>query len=675
MPQTTMPNDDAAAAAKRCPQCSTTLSPDTPMSACPKCLLLGVPDSDLDSSPDSLLTVPTPPPRPASGASSAVPDWQPPTAAELAEMLPQYQVECLLGRGGMGAVYKGRQTQLDRLVAIKILPPDLDGGGHDFTSRFKLEARSMARLKHPSIITVYDFGQTAEGLLYFVMEFVEGMDVQAMISQEGRLRSADAIAIAAHVCEALHYAHSNGIIHRDIKPANVIVGHDGHVRVADFGLVKVMNAAQTSHLTMSGSVMGTPNYLAPESLTLGMSVDHRVDIYAVGVMLYHMLTGNVPRGMFELPSQKVPGLDPRLDNIIAHAMQEDRDQRYQSAEDLRSDLVSILTQPVPQTVVVATKAERQTTSASPSGLATQRTVISSRSKPQARAQPQFQPQPQPEEELEYDEIDPAVEAMLRTTNSMNNTMLILGLLAIGLIGGLALFLANRKTGDVHNFQQTITTTTTNNTYFTQLIAAGITSKDDLAALEEIRPLGEGFVGISRSSQTWTQAVELAKRAGAEILTVDTAQTAEVETLNTWLSSKQPVPAPLWVKQGNEPSLFTGKTLQTPVSQDAPHPALLIWKPEKTAANAETSAVTSPPAVTSNPVPTPTSPVTTSTPAPTPSKIHAWTDITGRTIQAEFLRVEGDVVVVRMNGAEFKVPFTRLSPPSIELARQLNSKSQ
>ena len=142
-----------------------------------------------------------------------------------------------------------------------------------------------------------------------------------------RIHSADAIAIGSHVCEALHYAHSHGIIHRDIKPANVIVGFDGHVRVADFGLAKVMNADQTSGLTLSGSVMGTPNYLAPEALILGMDLDLRVDIYAVGVMLYHMLTGKVPYGAFEMPSVRIPGLDPRLDTIINRAMLEDRDQR------------------------------------------------------------------------------------------------------------------------------------------------------------------------------------------------------------------------------------------------------------------------------------------------------------------------------------------------------------
>jgi serine/threonine protein kinase len=569
-------------------------------------------------------------------------------------MLPQYEIECLLGRGGMGAVYKGRQTQLDRLVAIKILPPDLDGGGHDFTSRFKLEARSMARLKHANIITVYDFGQTAEGLLYFVMEFVEGMDVQAMIAQEGRLRSADAIAIAAHVCEALHYAHSNGIIHRDIKPANVIVGNDGHVRVADFGLVKVMNAAQTSHLTMSGSVMGTPNYLAPESLTLGMSVDHRVDIYAVGVMLYHMLTGKVPRGMFELPSQKVPGLDPRLDAIIAHAMQEDRELRYQSAEELRSDLVSILTQPVPQTVVVATKAEEQVLASTSSQSIARRSAVTPRSAPE------------PAEEQEYDEIDPSVEAMLRTTNSMNNTMLILGLLAIGLIGGLALFLANRKTGDVHNFQQTITTTTTNNTYFTQLIASGVTSLEDLAALE-IRPLGDGFAGISRSSQTWTQVTELAKRTGSEVLTVDSAQTSEIETLETWLSSTQPPPEALWVRQGDQPALYAGKSVKPSASPDAQHPALLVWKPEKVVSASKSSETPEPPSSPLPVSPSPSLPVSTSLPS--------WTDTTGRTIQAEFLRLDGEAVVVRMKDQEFTIPFTRLAPASVEQARKLASKPQ
>jgi len=340
--------------------------------------------------------------------------WEPPGADELALLLPQYEIECLLGRGGMGAVYRGRQTELDRIVAIKILPSNLGSDGQDYAGRFKLEARSMARLKHPGIITVYDFGQTAEGLLYFVMEFVEGMDVQAMISQEGRIHSADAIAIASHVCEALHYAHTHNIIHRDIKPANIIVGYDGQVRVADFGLAKVMNAELASALTLSGSVMGTPHYLAPEALIPGMDLDHRVDIYSAGVMLYHMLTGRVPYGAFEMPSLQIPGMDPRLDTIVARAMRESPDNRYPSADAMRQDLVGILTQPVAQSVVIPAEV--------PTGAAK---IVDDRS---------------PREPA-------TTRAFSQSTRRLTTTMLVLGTTALLILAVLVFFLANRKTGD------------------------------------------------------------------------------------------------------------------------------------------------------------------------------------------------------------------------------------
>lgn len=282
--------------------------------------------------------------------------WEAPGAAELAEMLPQYEIERFLGRGGMGAVYQGRQVELDRAVAIKILPADLDGEERDFTDRFKLEAKAMARLKHPGIVTVYDFGQTPAGLLYFVMELVAGMDVQAIITQEGQIQSVNAISIAAHVCEALHYAHSHGIIHRDIKPANVIVGYDGHVRVADFGLAKVLNVSQGSRLPLSDMVMGTPSYLAPESRIPGSNVDHRVDIYAVGVMLSHMLTGRVPQTNVivgeKLPVSVNPEIDPRLERIIDRATSVNREDRYATAEDFHIDLAGILSGPVPESISV-----------------------------------------------------------------------------------------------------------------------------------------------------------------------------------------------------------------------------------------------------------------------------------------------------------------------------------
>jgi hypothetical protein len=271
--------------------------------------------------------------------------WQPPTAEELQKMLPQYEITHLLGRGGMGAVYKGRQITLDRAVAIKILSNDLEAADASFAERFKNEARAMAKLSHAGIVTVHESGQTVDGLLYIVMEFIEGTDVSRMIAQQGRLHTEHAMAITAHVCDALQYAHERGIIHRDIKPANIMIGYDGVVKVADFGLAK-MSQTGDSGLTQSGVAMGTLHYMAPEALTLGNAVDHRADVYAVGVMLYQMLVGKLPQGMFELPSLQVPGLDPRYDGIIAKALRDDREIRYQSAREMRQDLDGIVTQPV-----------------------------------------------------------------------------------------------------------------------------------------------------------------------------------------------------------------------------------------------------------------------------------------------------------------------------------------
>jgi hypothetical protein len=275
--------------------------------------------------------------------------WVPPTAEELHAILPQYEIVKMLGRGGMGAVYMGRQTALDRPVAIKILSAQLEESDLGFTERFKNEARAMGKLNHPAIVSVYEFGEHESGLLYIVMEYVDGTDVARMIAKSGRLHTEHAMAITAHVCDALAYAHERGIIHRDIKPANIMVGYDGMVKVADFGLAKVSSANGSSlGLTQSGMAMGTLHYMAPEALMLGTAVDHRADIYAVGVMLYQMLTGKLPQGMFKMPSLQIAGLDPRYDGVIAKAMMEDRESRYQSAREMRAGLDGILTQPVIQ---------------------------------------------------------------------------------------------------------------------------------------------------------------------------------------------------------------------------------------------------------------------------------------------------------------------------------------
>jgi len=271
--------------------------------------------------------------------------WQPPTPEKLAQLLPQYHIEALIGRGGMGAVYKGTQKALERPVAIKILPPEVDDEDASYTERFKNEAKIMARLEHPAIVPVYDFGETSEGQFYFVMGFINGTDIHQMIQSQGRLPPEHALAITAHVCDALGYAHQHGVIHRDIKPSNILINMEGQVKVADFGLAKANDTSQSSGLTKTGLAMGTPDYVAPETLSIGMVPDGRADLYAVGVMLYQMLTGQVPRGAFDLPS-KLTGCDPRFDQIVFKAMKYDREDRYPTASDLRRDLDVILTAPM-----------------------------------------------------------------------------------------------------------------------------------------------------------------------------------------------------------------------------------------------------------------------------------------------------------------------------------------
>ncbi|MEZ5386824.1 MAG: serine/threonine-protein kinase [Prosthecobacter sp.] len=278
-------------------------------------------------------------------ASTPGKPWQPPAPEDLAPELPAYEILGLLGRGGMGAVYKARQKSLNREVAIKVLPPTIEDADMHYAERFIAEAQSMARLEHSNIIAVYDAGQTPGGLLYFVMQYVQGTDVAQMIAASGKLPPEHAYAITAHVCDALAYAHKNGLIHRDIKPANIMVDMEGRVKVADFGLAKAVDA-QTG-FTQSNMAVGTPDFVAPEALIPGMPVDGRADLYAVGVMLYQMLTGNIPRGAWQPASVMAPGTDPRFDQIIVKAMAYDREQRHHSATELRQHLDSILMPAVP----------------------------------------------------------------------------------------------------------------------------------------------------------------------------------------------------------------------------------------------------------------------------------------------------------------------------------------
>lgn len=282
---------------------------------------------------------------PESGSSSASPRtsgsrliWEPPPPDRLAELLPAYEVIRLIGRGGMGAVYEALQKSLRRKVAIKILP---GGGGDDelhFAERFRHEAFAMARLNHPGIVNVFDAGETQDGLLYFVMELVEGRDLAHELETRGHLPEAETLSIVTQVAEALAYAHGNGIVHRDMKPANLLLDARGRVKVADFGLAKLEEAERSWLLTRTGTTMGTPDYIAPELRKAGRVADARADLFSLGVMAYQMLTGELPRGMFQLPSECVPGLDERWDRFVCRALEPKPEDRYQSAAELLQDL-------------------------------------------------------------------------------------------------------------------------------------------------------------------------------------------------------------------------------------------------------------------------------------------------------------------------------------------------
>ena len=264
---------------------------------------------------------------------AATPDWTPPTVAELAPLFPAYEIQALIGRGGMGAVYRARQPALDRIVAIKVLPLE-ESVDEEFADRFRQEGRALARLQHPNIVGVFDFGTTSEGHLFFVMEYVEGTDLARLI-HGGGVAVAQAIGFVKQVCDALQHAHALGVVHRDIKPANVLVDGAGRVKVSDFGLARLPPDAEAHERTQPGTAMGTPDYAAPEQLR--GEGDHRADIYSLGVMFYELLTGQVPRGVFEPPSKKAH-VDERLDAVVHRALREEPEQRYQQASELREDV-------------------------------------------------------------------------------------------------------------------------------------------------------------------------------------------------------------------------------------------------------------------------------------------------------------------------------------------------
>jgi predicted Ser/Thr protein kinase len=336
---------------RHCSECGRSLPADAPQGLCPQCLIkLGLPTGaevqDADS-PDKPNDIPTSGAPPSAG-------FVPPEPGALAEQFPQLEILELLGQGGMGAVYKARQRQLDRLVALKILPPQV-GRPEAFAERFTREARSLARLSHPGIVMVYDFGRTQAGLYYFVMEFVDGTDLRHVI-RSGQLSPAEALVIVPQLCEALQYAHEEGVVHRDIKPENIMLNKKGQIKITDFGLAKLLDQPATAYtLTQAGQRMGTPHYMAPEQIEHPHLVDHRADIYSLGVVFYEMLTGELPLGRFPLPSRKVH-IDVRLDEVVLKTLEKEPERRYQHASEVKIDVETISSKaPVPSPPAKAAK--------------------------------------------------------------------------------------------------------------------------------------------------------------------------------------------------------------------------------------------------------------------------------------------------------------------------------
>ncbi len=267
----------------------------------------------------------------------------------------RYLVERVLGEGGMGLVYLGKHIVLGKPLAVKVLRPDVSKD-QEIITRFRQEAQSASSIGNQHIIDISDFGTLPDGSTYFVMEFLDGVDLTGAIEQSGQMASNRVVHIAKQLCTALGAAHENGIVHRDLKPDNVYLikrgGDADFVKVLDFGIAKV--GGSNSKLTRAGQVFGTPHYMSPEQCA-GSGVDHRTDIYAIGVMLYEMLTGDVPFDADNLmgiltkhlyedpipPTQRNPELPKDMEAVILKAMSKQLETRYQNMAEFYDDLVRV----------------------------------------------------------------------------------------------------------------------------------------------------------------------------------------------------------------------------------------------------------------------------------------------------------------------------------------------
>ena len=265
---------------------------------------------------------------------------QPPSIEELQILIPQLEILSFIGHGGMGTYYQARHAKMDRLTAVKIfrVNPVTD---QSIIQKFKLEARAMAGLNHLHIVKIYDFGETGS-FLFLMMEYVQGDTLERLIDSRG-FNLPEIVALITQVCDALEHAHGQGVIHRDIRPGNTMLDVNGHVKVGDFGLARLIGEELFRHnLTETNQAMGTMDYVAPEQFDPEKTIDYRADIYSVGMMLYKLLTRTLPYGTFTSPSNLVAGLDPRVDDIVICCLQRNPDNRYQKIQNLRADLINLL---------------------------------------------------------------------------------------------------------------------------------------------------------------------------------------------------------------------------------------------------------------------------------------------------------------------------------------------
>jgi len=281
-------------------------------------------------------------------------------------LLGRYQVLERIGDGGMGTVYLAEHTTILKKFAVKVLSPELSVRP-DHVDRFMREARSASMINHPNVVEITDFGMTPDGQPFFVMEYLQGKDLSQIIGESGSLPWKRVRNIGIQLCHALQAAHDQGVIHRDMKPGNIVLVKRGnnpeHVKVLDFGIAKVLGQEGEANkgLTQSGMVVGTPEYMSPEQ-GWGQPVDHRGDIYAVGVLMYELLTGKIPfpgqtmmeilnRHMFDVPDVKQPNIPEEVGAIILKAMQKDRSLRFQSMNEMAAAVEAVGTGASPVTVV------------------------------------------------------------------------------------------------------------------------------------------------------------------------------------------------------------------------------------------------------------------------------------------------------------------------------------